>query len=126
MNPEDVTTGKTNRDSGFNSPRIVLQMALCHCSEAGCISGIAFVRIGNLGKIRGLEKQSSRMRRFAVERIVCVRTRAESREMIAATFDAPQQWVENITEQERADLAALAELSEQLSLVRKEALQLLG
>ena len=70
---------------------------------------------------------------------------------MAATIDAPQQWVENIamlclpeqadrrlqqlmdrnnegllTEQERADLAALAELSEQLSLVRAEALHLLG
>jgi hypothetical protein len=31
-----------------------------------------------------------------------------------------------LTEQERADLAALAELSEQLSLVRAEALYLLG
>lgn len=72
-------------------------------------------------------------------------------EIMAATIDAPQQWVENIamlrlpeqadrrlqrlmdrnnegllTEQERADLAALAELSEQLSLVRAEALHLLG
>ncbi|MCE3018231.1 MAG: hypothetical protein ACK56W_00945 [Pirellula sp.] len=70
---------------------------------------------------------------------------------MAATIDAPQQWVENIsmlrlpeqadrrlqqlmdrnnegllTEQERADLEALAELSEQLSLVRAEALHLLG
>ncbi len=70
---------------------------------------------------------------------------------MAATIDAPQQWVENIamlrlpeqtdrrlqqlmdrnnegqlTEQERVDLAALAELSEQLSLVRAEALHLLG
>ena len=31
-----------------------------------------------------------------------------------------------LTDQERADLAALAELSEQLSLVRAEALHLLG
>ncbi len=31
-----------------------------------------------------------------------------------------------LTEQERADLEALAELSEQLSLVRAEALHLLG
>ena len=31
-----------------------------------------------------------------------------------------------LTEQERADLAALAELSERLSLVRAEALYLLG
>jgi len=45
---------------------------------------------------------------------------------MAATIDAPQQWVENITERERADLAALVELSEQLSLVRAEALHLLG
>ncbi len=70
---------------------------------------------------------------------------------MALTIDAPQQWVENIamlrlpeqadrrlqqlmdrnnegllTEQERADLEALAELSEQLSLVRAEALHLLG
>jgi hypothetical protein len=67
------------------------------------------------------------------------------------TVDAPLQWVESITmlrlpeqadrhlqdlmdrnnegqltEQERADLAALAELSERLSLVRAEALHLLG
>jgi hypothetical protein len=67
------------------------------------------------------------------------------------TVDAPLQWVESITllrlpehadkrlqelmdhnnegllsEQERADLKALAELSEQLSLVRAEALHLLG
>ncbi|TWU58518.1 hypothetical protein Poly51_12970 [Rubripirellula tenax] len=65
--------------------------------------------------------------------------------------DAPLQWVESITmlrlpeqadqrlqnlmdrnnegqltDQERADLAALAELSERLSLVRAEALHLLG
>ncbi len=71
--------------------------------------------------------------------------------MMDATIDAPQKWVENIamlrlpeqadqrlqqlmdrnnegllTAQERADLTALAELSEQLSLVRAEALQLLG
>ena len=70
---------------------------------------------------------------------------------MATTINAPQQWVENIallrlpeqadrrlqelmdrnnegqlTEQERADLAALAELSEQLTLVRAEALHLLG
>ena len=68
-----------------------------------------------------------------------------------ATVDAPLQWVESITmlclpeqadrrlqelmdgnnegkltAQERADLAALAELSEHLSLVRAEALHLLG
>ena len=68
-----------------------------------------------------------------------------------ATVDAPLQWVEsitmlrlpeqadrrlqelmdgnnegNLTAQERADLAALAELSERLSLVRAEALHLLG
>ncbi len=67
------------------------------------------------------------------------------------TVDAPLQWVERITmlrlpeqadqrlqdlmdrnnegklsDDERADLAALAELSEQLSLVRAEALHLLG
>jgi len=67
------------------------------------------------------------------------------------TIDAPLKWVENVatlrlpeqadrhlqqlmdrnndgclTEPERADLAALAELSEQLSLVRAEALHLLG
>lgn len=67
------------------------------------------------------------------------------------TIDAPLKWVENVamlrlpeqadrrlqqlmdrnnegllTEQERADLEALAELSEQLSLVRAEALHLLG
>lgn len=70
---------------------------------------------------------------------------------MAASIDVPQLWVENIamfglpvqadrrlqqlmdrnkegqlTEQERADLAALAELCEQLSLVRAEALHLLG
>ena len=70
---------------------------------------------------------------------------------MSATIDAPQQWVENIamlrlpeqtdrrlqqlmdrnnegllTEQEQAELEALAELSEQLSLVRAEALHLLG
>ena len=68
-----------------------------------------------------------------------------------ATVDAPLQWVESIsmlrlpeqadrrlqelmdantegklTRQEKADLAALAELSERLSLVRAEALHLLG
>ncbi len=68
-----------------------------------------------------------------------------------ATVDAPLEWVESITmlglpaqadkrlqelmdgnnegklsDQERADLAALAELSERLSLVRAEALHLLG
>ena len=68
-----------------------------------------------------------------------------------STVDAPLEWVESITmlrlpehadqrlqslmdrnnegqlhEQERADLAALAELSERLSLVRAEALHLLG
>ena len=67
------------------------------------------------------------------------------------TVDAPLEWVESITmlrlpehadrrlqdlmdrnnegtltDQERGDLAALAELSEQLSLVRAEALHLLG
>ncbi len=67
------------------------------------------------------------------------------------TVNAPLQWVERITllrlpnhadqrlqelmnknnegklsEQERADLAALAEMSEQLSLIRAEALHLLG
>ena len=67
------------------------------------------------------------------------------------TIDAPLQWVESITmlrlpehadrrlqelmdrnnegqltESERQDLAALAELSERLSLVRAEALHLLG
>lgn len=70
---------------------------------------------------------------------------------MAVTIDAPFEWVESITmlrlpehadrrlqvlmdrnnegaltEQERADLAALAELSERLSLVRAEALHLLG
>ena len=68
-----------------------------------------------------------------------------------ASIDAPQQWVENIamlrlpdqadrplqqlmdrnnegllTEQKKAHLAALAKLSEQFSLVRAEALHLLG
>ena len=67
------------------------------------------------------------------------------------TVNAPVEWVESITmlklsehadkrlqdlmdrnnegklsEQERADLAILAEMSEQLSLVRAEALRLLG
>ncbi|WP_146601516.1 hypothetical protein [Novipirellula aureliae] len=67
------------------------------------------------------------------------------------TIDAPLEWVESITmlrlpeqadlrlqclmdrnnegtltDREREDLAALAELSEQLSLVRAEALHLLG
>jgi hypothetical protein len=80
----------------------------------------------------------------------CLKTH-KTRGTMAATIDAPQQWVENIamlrlpehadrrlqelmdrnnegqlTEQELADLAALAELSEQLSLVRAEALHLLG
>ena len=32
----------------------------------------------------------------------------------------------NLTEQEKADLASLAEMSEQLSLLRAEALRLLG
>jgi len=70
---------------------------------------------------------------------------------MVTTIDAPLQWVETVaslklpdqadrqlqylmdrnnegklTEQERADLAALAELSERLSLVRAEALHLLG
>ena len=70
---------------------------------------------------------------------------------VVTTIDAPLQWVETVaslklpdqadrqlqylmdrnnegklTEQERADLAALAELSERLSLVRAEALYLLG
>jgi len=70
---------------------------------------------------------------------------------MASTVDAPLQWVESITmlrlpdraddrlqdlmdrnnegtltDQELADLAALAELSERLSLVRAEALHLLG
>ena len=70
---------------------------------------------------------------------------------VVTTVDAPLQWVETVatlklpdqadrhlqdlmdrnnegklTDQERADLAALAELSERLSLVRAEALQLLG
>ena len=70
---------------------------------------------------------------------------------MASTIDAPLQWVESITmlrlpehadqrlqelmdrnnegkltENEKADLEALAELSEQLSLVRAEALHLLG
>jgi hypothetical protein len=70
---------------------------------------------------------------------------------VVTTIDAPLQWVETVaslklpdqadrqlqylmdrnnegklTEQERADLAALAELSERLSLVRAEALHLLG
>lgn len=71
--------------------------------------------------------------------------------MMDVTVDAPLQWVESITAlrlpdqtdqrmqdlmdrnnegqlspQEQADLAALAELSERLSLVRAEALHLLG
>ena len=70
---------------------------------------------------------------------------------MVTTVDAPLQWVETVatlklpdqgdrhlqylmdrnnegklTDQERADLAALAELSERLSLVRAEALHLLG
>jgi hypothetical protein len=70
---------------------------------------------------------------------------------MATTIDAPLQWVESITmlrlpehadrrlqelmdrnneglltEQEKADLEALVELSERLSLVRAEALHLLG
>jgi hypothetical protein len=70
---------------------------------------------------------------------------------VVTTIDAPLQWVETVatlklpdqadrhlqdlmdrnnegklTEQERADLAALAELSERLSLIRAEALHLLG
>ena len=70
---------------------------------------------------------------------------------VVTTVDAPLQWVETVatlklpdqadrllqylmdrnnegklTDQERADLAALAELSERLSLVRAEALHLLG
>jgi len=70
---------------------------------------------------------------------------------MVTTIDAPLQWVETIaapklpdqadkhlqylmdrnnegklTDQERNDLAALAELSERLSLVRAEALHLLG
>jgi hypothetical protein len=70
---------------------------------------------------------------------------------VETTGNAPLQWVERITmlklpehsdqrlqdlmdrnnegeltEQDRADLAALAEMSEQLSLIRAEALHLLG
>ena len=70
---------------------------------------------------------------------------------MVTTIDAPLKWVETVatlklpdqadrplqdlmdrnnegklTEQERADLAALAELSERLSLIRAEALHLLG
>jgi hypothetical protein len=70
---------------------------------------------------------------------------------VVTTIDAPLQWVETVaslklpdqadrqlqylmdrnnegklTEQERADLASLAELCERLSLVRAEALHLLG
>lgn len=70
---------------------------------------------------------------------------------MVTTIDAPLQWVENVatlrlpeqadrhlqqlmdrnnegllTDQERKELAALAELSEHLSLVRAEALHLLG
>ena len=70
---------------------------------------------------------------------------------VVTTVDSPLQWVETVatlklpdqadrhlqylmdrnnegqlTDQERADLAALAELSERLSLVRAEALHLLG
>ncbi len=70
---------------------------------------------------------------------------------MATTIDAPLQWVENVatlrlpeqadrhlqqlmdrnnegllTDLERTELAALAELSERLSLVRAEALHLLG
>ncbi len=70
---------------------------------------------------------------------------------MVTTIDAPLQWVETVatlklpdqadkhlqylmdrnnevklTDQERNDLAALAELSERLSLVRAEALHLLG
>jgi hypothetical protein len=71
--------------------------------------------------------------------------------LMVTTIDAPLQWVETVatlklpdqadkhlqylmdrnnegklTDQERNDLAALAELSERLSLVRAEALHLLG
>jgi hypothetical protein len=70
---------------------------------------------------------------------------------VVTTIDAPLQWVETVatlklpdqadrhlqdlmdrnnegklTDQERADLAPLAELSERLSLIRAEALHLLG
>jgi hypothetical protein len=76
---------------------------------------------------------------------------AKEIETMDTTVDAPLQWVESITmlrlpeqadqrlqdlmdrnnegqlsDSERADLAALAELSERLSLVRAEALHLLG
>ena len=155
--PQNVRNKRKTPGVDFSSSGVnllvflVLEMAICPCTEAGCISGIAFILIGNLGKIRGLEEQASRISRFAVESIANVRNRAESREMMDATIDAPQQWVKNIamlrlpdqadrrlqqlmdrnnegllTEQERADLAAWAELSEQLSLVRAEALHLLG
>jgi hypothetical protein len=75
----------------------------------------------------------------------------ESRTLMATTIDVPLNWVENVailrlperadqhlqqfmdrnnegllTDQERAGLAAMAELSECLSLVRAEALHLLG
>ena len=78
-------------------------------------------------------------------------TFTSSRMPVVTTVDAPLQWVETVatlklpdqadrhlqylmdrnnegklTDQERADLAALAELSERLSLVRAEALHLLG
>jgi hypothetical protein len=79
------------------------------------------------------------------------RTFTTSRMPVVTTIDAPLQWVETVanlklpdqadrqlqvlmdrnnegklTEQESADLAALAELSERLSLIRAEALLLLG
>ena len=75
----------------------------------------------------------------------------ESRTLMGRTIDVPLRWVEDVatlrlpekadlhlqllmdlnnegllTDQERTGLAALAELSERLSLVRAEALHLLG
>jgi hypothetical protein len=78
-------------------------------------------------------------------------TRAEESNAVSSTIDAPVEWVEAVgnlrlppkaderlqelmdrnnegllTEAERADLESLVELSERLSLVRAEALRLLG
>ena len=77
--------------------------------------------------------------------------RAEEKNAVSSTIDAPLEWVEAVgnlrlppkanqrlndmmdrnnegllTEAERADLESLVELSERLSLVRAEAIHLLG
>jgi hypothetical protein len=78
-------------------------------------------------------------------------TRAEESNAVSSTIEAPLEWVETVgnlrlppkadqrlqelmdrnnegllTDAERADLESLVELSERLSLVRAEALHLLG